>query len=132
MIYFEQNRKKYLEDSIKLYRFYGECDTFETWMKDKVHYYKLLYFAQLFFCQGAHFYFSISYYPIRIVWFLHECYLCKHRYFNVIRKNYSKLRKVWPQMLKLPDINLRFDQISCFCTANYLLLVAVEQLKINY
>jgi spectrin beta len=30
-----QNRKKNLEDAIKLYKFYAECDTFEVWMKEK-------------------------------------------------------------------------------------------------
>ena len=31
-----QARKESLEDAIKLFRFYRECDEFETWMKEKV------------------------------------------------------------------------------------------------
>ncbi len=31
-----QTRRKNLEDAIKLFRFLRECDSFETWMDDKV------------------------------------------------------------------------------------------------
>ena len=30
------SRKRYLEDAIKLFSFYRECDEFQVWMKEKV------------------------------------------------------------------------------------------------
>ena len=35
--YVFQARRKHLEDAIKLFRFFRECESFETWMNDKVN-----------------------------------------------------------------------------------------------
>ena len=34
--FYHKARHKTLEDYIKLYRFYSECDAFESWIIDKV------------------------------------------------------------------------------------------------